>query len=323
MIAAAESSRPDVSVVIVTWNTRGELEACLESLSRHTRTASMELVVVDNASTDGTVAMIKTGWPDVRLVENERNAGFARGCNQGMRVASGELILLLNSDTYVEDDVVGRCVGELRARPDVGMLGCELRFPDGRRQHTANRSLSVRLSLVRNLWIYRLLPRSRRGKTLLGGYWEGDADIEVDWLAGAFLLLRRELFERSGGFDERFYMYGEDSEWGMRLRRMNVRILYAPRLGVVYHTGSVSSDRCWTEKERLRRCHRGGLVSYAMAKGRARAQLYRFAELLGSVVRWSVYRAALGLRRDEYLARQAAMYRWLIEFYLLPDRSDR
>jgi GT2 family glycosyltransferase len=323
MTAAGAEAHPTVSVVIASWNARDDLERCLQSLVSHTSTATLELVIVDNGSADDSVAMIKAAWPEATLVENEGNLGFARACNQGMRVSTGEFILLLNSDTYVQDNVIGRCAHELRGRPDVGMLGCELRFPGGRRQHTANRSLSVTRSLVRNLWLYRLLPRSRRGQLLLGGYWEDDSDIEVDWLAGAFLMLRRDVFDRSGGFDERFHMYGEDSEWGMRLRRMGVKILYAPRLGVVYHTGAVGSDQRWTEKERLRRCHRGGLESYAFTKGRPRAQLYRVAELVGSALRWGVYRAALAVRPNEYLAQQAAMYRWLVEFYLVPGRPDR
>ena len=310
---------PQVSVVIVTWNAHDDLERCLESLERHTTSASLELVIVDNASDDDTVATVKARWPHARLVENAHNAGFARGCNQGMHAATKDFILLLNSDTYVEDDVVGRCTHELRQRSEIGMLGCELRFPSGRRQHTANRELSVRLSLLRNLWLYRLLPASRRARILLGGYWEEDVDIEVGWLAGAFLILRRELFERSHGFDERFHMYGEDSEWCMRLRRMGFRIMYVPRLGVVYHTGSVSSDRRWTERERLRRGHRGGLEAYAVVKGRARAQVYRLAELGGSAFRWGVYSAVHLVRRsDVYSASQAATYRMLVDFYVRP-----
>ena len=98
------------------------LERCLESLSSCTTSALLEVVVVDNASDDDTVAALKARWPDVVLVQNEVNTGFAYGCNQGMRVATKEFVLLLNSDTYVEDDVIGRCAHELRRRPDIGML---------------------------------------------------------------------------------------------------------------------------------------------------------------------------------------------------------
>ena len=262
------SDRPRVSVVIASWNGAGHLCRCLESLRAHTTSAELELIVVDNASADGTREMLARSFPDARVISNLENAGFARACNQGMAAATGELLLLLNSDTYVEDDVVGRSALHLLARPHAGMLGCELRFPHGRRQHTANRRLSIRRSLVERLWLYRLLPAGRRGEYLLGGYWEGNREIEVDWLAGAFMLLRRELFGQSGGLDERFWMYGEDSEWCMRLRRMGHRILYAPAVGTVYHVGAASSDLMWTEKERLAHGYRGGIESYAALHGR-------------------------------------------------------
>jgi GT2 family glycosyltransferase len=307
---------PLVSVVIPSWNGRADLERCLRSLLEHTASVRLELIVIDNASSDGSQDLVAEQFTQVRLLRNARNEGFARACNQGMASATGDLLLLLNSDTYVDDDVVGRGAAYLLARPEIGMLGCELRFPDGRRQHTANRRLGIRRSLVERLWLYRLLPRSKRSEYLLGGYWEGDDDIEVDWLAGAFMLLRRELYEYSGGFDERFFMYGEDSEWCMRLRRMGHHILYAPRVGVVYHRGAVSSDVAWSSRERLERCYQGGIAAYAVAHGTARAALYRLAELYGTSVRWVAYAIASRLRSDEYARSQADFHRWLASFYL-------
>jgi GT2 family glycosyltransferase len=289
---------------------------CVDSIHQHTGSVSFEVIVIDNASADGSAEAVVRAFPDVRVVKNMDNVGFARGCNQGMALARGAFILLLNSDAYVSDDVVGRSVVALAARPEIGMLGCELRFPDGRRQHTANRALSIRQSLLERLWLYKALPASRRGRTLLGGYWEEDEEIEVDWLAGAFMLLRRELFERTGGFDPRFFMYGEDSEWCMRLRRLGHRILYAPRLGVVYHRGASSSDVLWTDKERLRRCYAGGIEAYEALNGRRRAALFRLAELVGATVRFAVYGAAAALRPGAYYRTQAQFYRWLVAFYL-------
>ena len=130
------------------------------------------------------------------------------------------------------------------------------------------------------------------------------------------MLLRRELFEQSGGFDERFWMYGEDSEWCMRLRRMGHRILYAPAVGTVYHVGAASSDLIWTEKERLAHCYRGGIESYAALHGRRRAALYHLVELMGATLRWAVYRAATAVRPSDYVRSQADFYGWLARFYL-------
>jgi len=317
------SEVPHVSIVVVSWNAREHLRRCISSIARHTRDVTLEFVVVDNASSDGTVAALQRDYPDLKIVANARNLGFARAGNQGMSAAAGELLLLLNPDTYVEDDVIGRAVRFMATRPEIGMLGCRLRYPDGRLQHNANRALSVRRSLLERLWLYKLIPRSRRARFLLDGYWDHDEEADVDWLAGAFMLLRRELFAASGGFDERFFMYGEDSEWCMRLRRMGHRVVFTPAPGTVFHTGSVSSDLLWAEKERLRRCYVGGIDSYAALNGRGLAACYRVAELLGSVVRFSVYATANLLRRDDYYSRQATFFRWLIEFYVAPAGDKR
>ena len=111
-------------------------------------------------------------------------------------------------------------------------------------------------------------------------------------------------------------MYGEDSEWCMRLRRMGHRILYAPAVGTVYHVGAVSSDLMWTEKERLAHCYRGGIESYAALHGRRRATLYHLVELGGATLRWAVYSAATAVRPGDYVRSQADFYRWLARFYV-------
>jgi GT2 family glycosyltransferase len=317
-MSASTQGRPHVSIVLVSWNSWDDIERCIESLYEHTTSATIELVIVDNASPDGTARRARETFPSAVLVENTENVGFARACNQGMAAASADLLLVLNSDTYVADDVVGRAADYLRHRPEIAMLGVELQWPDGRRNYTARRRLSVRWSLFERLWFYKLVPSPRREELLLGGFWNEDRDVEVDWLAGAFMLLRKEAFQRSGGFDPRFFMYGEDSEWCMRLRRMGYRILYAPRVGVVYHHGSSSSGSVWSRREILARGHRGGLQAYAMIYGRRRAALYRLAELFGCVVRWGVYRAAALIRPSVYLRDQADHYGWLARFYLSP-----
>jgi GT2 family glycosyltransferase len=315
------SEPPDLSIIIVSWNSEGHIQRCISSIIRHTVDVALEFVVVDNASRDGTVAALRRAFPDVEVLENPCNVGFAKASNQGMAAATGKLLLLLNPDTYVESDVIGRAVRLMAGRPEVGMLGCRLRYPDGRLQHNANRALTIRRSLLERLWLYKLIPEDRRARVLLGGYWNHDEEAEVDWLAGAFMLLRRELFTASGGFDERFFMYGEDSEWCMRLRRMGHRILFTPAPGSVVHTGSVSSDLVWTEKDRLRRCYMGGIESYTALNGRALGVCFRLTELFGSVVRFAVYSAASVLRPRRYYVQQAANYRWLIEFYAAPSRA--
>src|SRR5262245_22468561 len=133
-------SRPDgeapvVSIVLVSWNTCEVLRSCLESIFAHTSSLRFEIIVVDNASADQSVAMLRERFPQVSVIANRANLGFARACNQGMRLAQGRLILLLNSDTYVRDDVIARMADYVLSRPEVAMAGCQLRYPDDKIQH--------------------------------------------------------------------------------------------------------------------------------------------------------------------------------------------
>jgi GT2 family glycosyltransferase len=315
MATAPRLAAPTLSIVIVSWNTRDVLRNCLRSLEQHGRTEDTEVVVVDNASRDGSPEMVEAEFPRVRLIRNDANIGFARACNQGMRLCRGELILLLNSDTYVVDDVIDRTARYLISRPEITMTACQMRFPDGRLQHTANRALGIGRSLFEDLWLYKLVPATVRNDILLGGFWDCDQEKEVDWLAGVFLMLRRSAFLESGGFCEDFFMYGEDSEWCLRLRRTGHRITYNP-LGVVYHIGSVSSDLEWSERERLRLGHLGGVDAYRLLHGRPLAYLYSVTRLLGSSVRWTVYTILSARRKNSsYYVAQRRGYGWLVGFY--------
>ena len=138
----------DLTVVVVTWNTCELTEQCVASVLEHTRVEDMELIVVDNASTDDTVAVLRRRFPDIRIIESAVNLGGPAGFNPGATEARGEAVLLMQNDGYVRDDVIGRMTEYLLARPDIGMLGCELQFPDGRHQHTARRHMSIWHSAV-------------------------------------------------------------------------------------------------------------------------------------------------------------------------------
>jgi GT2 family glycosyltransferase len=306
---------PLLSIVIVNWNTRDALRNCLASLFEQSRSLTLEVIVVDNASADDSLDMLKADFPQVRIIANTINLGFARACNQGMRAARGRLLLLLNSDTYVRDDVIARMATYLLSRPDVAMAGCQLQYPDGCIQHTAFRSLSILRSLFEDLWLYKLLPAAQRADVLLGGYWQSDVEKEVDWLAGAFMMLRREVFLQTDGFAEDFFMYGEDSEWCMRIRRSGGRIMFNP-LGVVYHVGSLSSDLEWTQKERLRLCHLGGLRAYTKLNGRLPGLFFHLAKLLGTSVRGAVYALLTRFTPNVYYRSQRQLYGWQSGFYL-------
>jgi hypothetical protein len=319
----AGSQRLLASVVVVTWNTSETTLACLDSVLAHDPDQQLEVIVVDNASEDGTADRLDGLDPRVTVIRNDTNEGFARACNKGMAAARAPFLILLNSDTIVDDGVIIRSAQWLIDHPAVGMVGCEIRDEHGRRVYTANRGLSVRQSLFENLWLYRLIPAKDRPQALLGGYWDG-GETDADWLAGAYLCLRQEVFAQTGGFDPRFFMYGEDCEWGMRLTRAGVRVVFAPQIGTIVHHGAASSEAVWSTRERLRRGHEGGLRAHAMVHGDALTQVFRLAQLIGYTTRWALYAAANQVRANDYFAGQATYYGWLRDFYLHPaERGSR
>lgn len=308
-----------LSVIVVTWNTRDLVVQCVESILEHTRTKETEVIVVDNASSDDTVSTLRQRFPEIRVIESAENLGGPVGFNVGMEAARGETLLLMQNDAYVTDDVVGRMTAYMLDHRDIGILGCELRFPDGRHQYTARRHASIWHSAVERFWLYKLLPPARRDRVLLDGYWPAERETEADWLA-AMLMVRAEAFAATGGFDPRFFGGGEESEWAARVHRAGYKIRYVPSLGVMFHIGSASWNQRWSPSEQLEIWHREGLRGYSVQHGRRLAAVYRLTEAAGTAFRCAVYRAANARRPNPYHAQQAEHYRALRDAYLKRPR---
>lgn len=216
-----------VSVVIVNYNTFALTCACIETVLRQTQSVAYEIIVVDNASTERPAADFKIAFPKIKLVACYENGGFAKGNNAGIAVAEGDLILLFNSDAFLEEDAIGKAADYLRSHPKLGVLTVRLRYPDGRVQHYARRYKALKyelLDLIRPL-LY-LLPYRRRAALMLNQYYKGDFDVLCDWVGGAFMLLRREALDSlpEGRLDERYFMYGEDQLWCMQLHSQGWQI---------------------------------------------------------------------------------------------------
>jgi asparagine synthase (glutamine-hydrolysing) len=226
--------RPELSVVVVNWNTLELTRAALSSLRTQLSSIPHEVIVVDNDSSDGSQAMIESEFPDVRLIANQENVGFGRANNQGMAVARGRWFLLLNSDAELIDDGIVELLRKVSREPTVGVAHCRLVSADGTMQHTTYRFPSLRLAALDNLGLSRLLG-ARRRESLLGGYWDQSSERDVDAVAGAFMLLRREVYEETGGFDEGIFMYGEDIEWCARIHDRAWRVRYFPDVTVLHH----------------------------------------------------------------------------------------
>jgi hypothetical protein len=228
---------PDVTVVIPSWNTRELLDACLRSLER-VRGQRLEIVVVDNASADGSADHVARAFPAVVLVRNERNEGFARASNQGMRLARGRHVLLLNSDTEILGDALGELVRFLDAHPGYAAVAPRLVHPDGRTQRTVQAFPNLWTPLFFATPLERWLPRSRELERYFLRGWDQESSADVDQPPAACLLLRREVLERVGLFDEELWLFFNDVDLSRRMRAAGFRTRYLAEARVLHHVGA-------------------------------------------------------------------------------------
>lgn len=240
----------DLSIIIVNWNTKNLIMSCLDSIYQTTKSIGFEIIVIDNASTDGSISAIEKKFSHVILVKNNENKGFAAANNQGIKQAQGEFILLLNSDTIVLDNAIGKSVKFLKSRPEIGALGCKLLYPDGSLQPSANsRFGSLDGALLAKTGIFHLLPRASQEA------YKGPASYanarEVAMVKGAFLLLRRKALDKVGTLDERFFMYAEETDLCFRLRGAGWKIYFYPDAEVIHHGGG--SIQSFEQKMKIQR----------------------------------------------------------------------
>jgi GT2 family glycosyltransferase len=248
------TSLTEVSIIIVNYNTLGLLRDCLSSVMQ-TEGRVCEVIVVDNASADGSAGMVEKEFPDVSLVRNSQNVGFAKANNQGIRLAKGKYTLLLNSDTIVRPGALGIMSAFLDSNAAVGGVACKLLNQDGTIQASVGNRPGPMLLLFRVLGVSRLISsdRSRRwlahsfgfllGRTVrsyLTPYAIDRSPVEVESTSAACLMLRKEAVEQVGFLDERFFMYLEDMDYCIRLRQAGWKLYYLPG-GEVVHLGGGSS----------------------------------------------------------------------------------
>ncbi len=229
---------PRLSVIVVNHNTKEVLRACLQSLQAAAASGHVEVIVVDNGSSDGSCAMVASDFPWVRLIALPDNRGFAVANNIGMRAARGRFFLALNSDTEVLDDALRRIADFMEANADVGALGPRLLNSDGTLQYSCRRFPSFRTALFhRYSLMTRLFPRNRFSQQYLMTDVGHDHTMDVDWVSGAALVVRREVFDQTGGFDEGFFMYAEDVDWCYRIKQAGWRVVYFPEAQILHHIG--------------------------------------------------------------------------------------
>ncbi len=260
----------DLAIIIANYNTRDKLRDCLASIAGSQGDLACETWVVDNASGDGSAAMVRQEFPDVRVIASPVNGGFAYANNLGLRAAgfpptgdeaprsaremanllpagaphSGlpRYALLLNPDTVLPPTALREMVAYLDGRPEIGAAGPRLVRADGSLDLACRRSFPTpEVSFYRMVGLSRLFPRSRRFGRYNLTYLDPDQEAEVDSVVGAFMMVRREAIQDAGLLDERFFMYGEDLDWALRIRQAGWKIYYNPNVTVLHYKRAASA----------------------------------------------------------------------------------
>lgn len=304
-----------LTTVVVNWNTREFLLRCLEALIEGT-SATQEIWVVDNASTDDSAAMVRREFPNVHLIVAQFNGGFAAANNLALRAAHpSRYVLLLNPDTEVSSGALDALVTYLDRNPHVGAAGVQLLNPDGTKQRSYDHFYSFVASFRRNLLVDMVLRRTR------GIVTESDADaVPVDWLIGACVMLRAEALAQIGVLDESFFMYGEEVDLQRRLHNAGWSVMLLPHVHIVHHGGASSKQA--SLRMMIEEYHSRYLL---IRKHSPRAEViaYLGKAVIGLCV-WSTYWAARSLAPGSAHARyRARAYRAVLQSHLRPTFYSR
>jgi GT2 family glycosyltransferase len=311
---------PKVSVTIVIHNSDRELRACLRSIRDVIHDGLAELIVVDNASPDGSLAIVSEEVPEASIIRSPVNEGFARGCNRAWSQVHGQYWLLLNPDVKVPSAGIERLLSWMDAHPQIAAASPELLDESGNTQSAARRFPTVGRTLLELTRLHRLLSPERREEMFLGPYRRQLADhLDADWIPGTAFCIRREVVEAVGPVPDAAFMYGEDMEWCWRIRNSGRRIGVCGAVAF-HHIGAASARRTWTEREHSRRVWAATYRSYSRMLGAGRARILLATNLL-SLAAEAVHPFRLADSRQR--ARQDVRIHWelLREGFLSePDR---
>jgi N-acetylglucosaminyl-diphospho-decaprenol L-rhamnosyltransferase len=297
-VLGAAGQRPQVDVGVVTWNTRDLTVTALRRLLDTDQDCTIRLLVHDNASSDGTAEAVREQVPEAEVEECPDNLGFAAGVNRLLMRSDTEFFLTLNSDAWPAPGAIGAMLGAARRHPRAAAVGPRLERPDGTLEHSTHPFPAPRIALAAAIGLHGRWAEERA----LPGAWRHDRERVVDWAVGAALLMRREAIEDIGGFDESFFMYVEDLEWGYRARTRGWETWFTPD-ALVVHVGNASGEQRYGASRTatwLANTYR----FYARHHGPIGTAAYRSANALGATL--VAGRAALHGERDraKYWSRQ-------------------
>ncbi|MHB8579116.1 MAG: glycosyltransferase [Ignavibacteriaceae bacterium] len=228
----------DLSIIIVNYNVKEFLQNLLHSIAKATLHFSNEIIVVDNASDDGSIELIREKFPNVKLIVNQKNLGFSKANNIGLKVASGNFLLLINPDTIVREDTFQKMLKFFEEYPEAGLAGCKILNPDGTLQLACRRSFpGPWTSFCKVTGLSSIFPKSKIFASYNLTYLDEDQTYEVDALSGSFMMMRREALQMVGGLDEQFFMYGEDLDLCYRIQKAGFKVFYVHSTQIIHYKG--------------------------------------------------------------------------------------
>lgn len=272
----------DISVVIVSYNTREMTMACVQSILNHNNEHNIQIIVVDNGSSDGSANALREKFDGIMVIDSPRNGGFSYGNNIGFEQAKGRYILVLNPDTEIFANTLKKCSDYMDAHQNIGVIGPRVLLANGQQQSSMIRFFSLK-QLIGSIF----LPGSlMRRTTVLGdpryAALSSNDKHFVDSISGCYMFIRRQILENVGGFDTRFFMYGEETEWCYRIRKAGYDIAYNPDIEILHHgAASTGHESEWKSVEMAR----GHILFLRFTRGKNVARVAVFLMLCRDILR--------------------------------------
>ena len=304
----------DVSVIIVNWNTRDLLRNCLRSITDQT-TVAHEIIVVDNASRDGSAEMVRAEFPDVTLIANTENGGFAAANNQGLRISRGRTVLLLNPDTIILDGAIDKMLGWLDRHPGVGCVGCQVLEGPGVIQRTCFADPNLLDFVIVEFGLIRLAPWIPFFGRSWYTNWDRRSERQVDVVSGMFMLVPRAVMDRVGVLDDAFFVYAEESDWCRRIRKAGYPCVFSPEAQIIHLDGGSKStsqirSRMYVQ---MQKSHLIYTRKHSSALGFAAV---RFLYLVTSTLRLCAFSILRLVRSDENSKARVRLARAALTYHL-------
>jgi GT2 family glycosyltransferase len=312
----------ELSFIIVSWNAKSYLQKCVESIISKSGTCEKEIIVVDNASTDGSDELIREKYQQVVLIRNEANLGFAKANNIGIRRSRGKYVLLVNSDVEVLEGCIEHLILFMEQHPEIGMLGPQIIDANGNLQRSCMAFPTLWNAFCRALALDTIFPKVKIFGGNLMAFWQHDTVREVDVINGCFWLVRREALNQVGLLDERFFIYAEDIDWCKRFWNAGWKVVFVPQAQSVHYGGASSSQAPVRFSVEM---HRANLQYWKKHHGRAAQAgfltitgLHHMIRLMGGLMLYTIKpekRTSAAIK----IKRSVACIQWLCKFPLVKE----